>query len=137
MLTANDNLRLKHAGLAVLDTGMVVAPLLSHALVGEWARGAYFSLVPLAGGIGMLTLLSISPVSPVKSKHGNHKIYPIPLSISILGGGLGVLDTALLGGRMPNSNTATDLALHNSLPKTTWSAAVGPTSTTFYLAGVF
>jgi hypothetical protein len=49
------------AGWLAIESGFAVAPLASHAVVGEWARGAAFSAIPTA------TTLATVPVFLVDS----------------------------------------------------------------------
>ena len=51
----------QNTGVAIVESGFVLAPLLSHAVVGEWKRGALFSIAPAIAAMGMATLLQTNP----------------------------------------------------------------------------
>jgi len=101
LLTWNSSLAVKHTGLAVMHTGLTLAPLMAHGVVDEWARGAVFSIAPALGGIGMGALLAVRPDAPVKGKQKSQKIYPVLITVSVLGSALGIFDAALCDERLP------------------------------------
>ena len=108
MLTINSSLATKHAGLLVMDTGLTLAPLMAHGVVDEWWRGAAFSIPPALGGIGMAALLAWRPDAPIKGKQKSQKIYPVLISMSVLGSAVGVFDAAFCDSRLPTVNVAVD-----------------------------
>lgn len=108
LLTINDSLATKHTGLAVMHTGLALAPLLAHGVVGEWGRGAAFSVVPAAGGLGMAILLEKRPEAPIKGKEKSQRYYPVLIAVSVIGSAVGVFDAALCDGRLPTVNVAVE-----------------------------
>jgi hypothetical protein len=102
LLTTGRGLAVKRDGLLVMDTGLTLAPLLAHGVAGEWARGALFSLAPAAGEVGMAILLAAHPAAPVVGKHKSQRIYPILITVSVLGSALGIFDAALADERLPH-----------------------------------
>jgi hypothetical protein len=102
LLTTGHGLAVKHDGLYVMSTGLTLAPLLAHGVVGEWSRGAVFSILPALGGIGMAALLAVHPDAPIKGKDGSQRIYPVLISVSVLGSALGIFDAALVDERLPH-----------------------------------
>ena len=99
LVSGQDDLAVKRAGLYVAHAGLALAPLVAHGVVGEWGRGALFSILPALGAVSMVTLLAVSPMAPVKSTHGDHRFYPIPIIVSVVGGAAGVFDAALVDER--------------------------------------
>lgn len=102
LLTTGRGLAVKRDGLIVMDTGLTLAPLVAHGVAGEWGRGALFGLVPAAGEIGMAVLLAAHPDAAVKGKNKSQRIYPVLLSLSVLGSALGIFDAALADERLPH-----------------------------------
>jgi hypothetical protein len=107
MLAGEQELSAKHAGLAVMQSGLTLAPLAAHGVGGEWGRGALFSIPPALAGIGMAVLLSQRPEAPVMGKNKSQRIYPVLITVSVLGSALGIFDAALIDERMPVSVGAT------------------------------
>lgn len=99
LLTMNQDLGTKHAGLAVLHGGLALAPVAAHGVVGEWTRGALFAIAPAAGGIGMAALLAGRPEAPVMGKNKSQRIYPVLITVSVLGSAIGIFDAALVDER--------------------------------------
>lgn len=106
LLTWNSSLAVKHTGLAVMHTGLTLAPLMAHGVVDEWARGAVFSIAPALGGIGMGALLAVRPDAPIKGKQKSQKIYPVLITVSVLGSAAGIFDAAFCDERLPKVNVA-------------------------------
>jgi len=102
LLTTGRGLAVKRDGVIVMDTGLTLTPLLAHGIVGEWGRGALFTLAPAAGEIGMAILLAAHPDAPVKGKHKDQRIYPVLITVSVLGSALGIFDAALADERLPH-----------------------------------
>jgi hypothetical protein len=99
LLTMNEDLATKHAGLAVLHSGLTLAPVAAHGVSGEWSRGALFAIAPALGGIGMAALLAWRPQTPVMGKDKSHRIYPVLITVSVLGSAIGIFDAALVDER--------------------------------------
>ncbi|HEV8550706.1 MAG TPA: hypothetical protein VGQ57_16790, partial [Polyangiaceae bacterium] len=106
MLTVDRTLASKHSGLAVMHTGLALAPLMAHGVVDEWWRGAAFSIAPALGGLGMAALLAERPDAPIKGKQKSQKIYPVLITVSVLGSAVGIFDAALCDQRLPAVNVA-------------------------------
>ncbi len=99
LLTTEPTLAEKHAGLFAMHTGLTLAPFAAHAVTGEWGRGALFSIPPALGGLGMLALLSARPEAPIRGKHKSQRIYPVLISVSVVGSAIGIFDAALADRR--------------------------------------
>jgi ABC-type uncharacterized transport system permease subunit len=82
-----------------MESGFTLAPLLSHALVGEWGRGALFAAVPTA------TTLATEPVLSTNEAAVEHGTLPQQRVMwGLFCGGLaasmaGIIDTAFAPGR--------------------------------------
>lgn len=63
-----DNSGANEAGWLALESGFALAPLTSHAVVGEWGRGAVFAAVPTAT---TLATVPVFLVDPAAVEHGN------------------------------------------------------------------
>jgi hypothetical protein len=49
------------AGWFAIESGFSAAPLVSHAVVGEWARGAVLSAVPTAATLATIPVFLVNP----------------------------------------------------------------------------
>jgi hypothetical protein len=49
------------AGWLAIETGFALAPLTSHAVVGEWSRGLAFSAIPTATALGSIPIFLATP----------------------------------------------------------------------------
>jgi hypothetical protein len=108
LLTVNGSLAAKHTGLAVMHTGLALAPLMAHGVVGEWWRGAAFSIVPAVSGIGMAVLLEKRPEAPIKGKEKSQRYYPVLIAASVIGSAVGIFDAALCDQRLPAISVAVE-----------------------------
>jgi hypothetical protein len=101
LMAGDSELSTKYAGLFVLHSGLTLAPVAAHGVVGEWGRGAVFAIPPALGGLGMAALLAWHPQAPVVGKNKSHRIYPVCITLSVLGSALGIIDAALVDERAP------------------------------------
>jgi hypothetical protein len=108
LLTFNGSLAAKHTGLAVMHTGLTLAPLMAHGVVGEWGRGAAFSIAPALGGLGMAVLLEERPDAPIKGKQKSQRYYPVLIAVSVIGSAVGIVDAALCDERLPAVNVTVE-----------------------------
>ena len=106
LLTSGHSLPAKHDGLYVMSLGLTLAPLVAHGVAGEWARGALFSIAPAIGGIGMAMLLAKRPDAPIKGKQKSQRIYPVLITVSVVGSAVGIFDAALADERLPQVSVA-------------------------------
>jgi len=87
------------AGWYVMQGGLSLAPLTSHAVVGEWARGAVFTSIPAA------TTLATVPVFAINEAGVEHGTLPQQRIIwglfvaSLAGSMAGVIDAVFSPGR--------------------------------------
>jgi len=99
VVATDRSLTAKHNGLYVMHAGLTLAPLVAHAVADEWWRGALFSLPPALAGVGMVTLLAVTPEAPIKGKNKAQRIYPVLITVGVLGSALGIFDAVLVDER--------------------------------------
>lgn len=91
----------KNEGLLGAQSGMVLAPLAAHAVVGETTRGLWFSL-PLLLPVATNSLFTgLFPSIIKRAPAGVQYATFISFTLSILGSTVGVLDAAGAGERRP------------------------------------
>jgi len=83
----------QNAGVYTLQGGLALAPLVSHVMLGEYKRGLLFSIAPVIGSGSMITLLEIHPDAVTHASLEVQRYYYFMVVASVLGGGIGVLDT--------------------------------------------
>lgn len=99
MATNQGNAAKAEAGWFAIESGFTVAPLVSHAVVDEWARGAAFAAIPAA------TTLATVPVFLVDGAAVEHGTLPEQRVMwGLFCGGLagsmaGVIDSVFSPGR--------------------------------------
>jgi hypothetical protein len=106
LLTSGRSLSVKHDGLYVMSLGLTLAPFVAHGVAGEWARGALFAALPAIGGVGMAMLLAKRPDAPIKGKQKSQRIYPVLITVSVVGSAVGIVDAALADERLPQVSVA-------------------------------
>ncbi len=90
----------KNAGLVVANAGLCLGPLVSHAIVGEWDRGALFAAIPAASTAGIAAVLAARPGTVFGDDAELPTLFTALFAVSVLGGALGLADTALAGERL-------------------------------------
>jgi hypothetical protein len=99
MAATGDNSGANEAGWLILESGFALAPLTSHAAVGEWGRGAVFASVPTATTLATIPVFLIDPAAV---EHGSLPEQRVMWGLFV--GGLatsmaGVIDTAFAPAR--------------------------------------
>ena len=92
----------QNAGVYTLQGGLLLAPLVSHAMLSEWKRGLLFSIAPAVGSGSMITLLAINPDAVSHASLEVQRMYYFMVVASVLGGGIGVVDTLFNPSREPS-----------------------------------
>lgn len=91
------------AGWLTCSAGFTVAPFVSHAIMGQWLRGAAFSAVPLAGVIGNAFVLgSNSNIDQMPLNPDQRLVYAFTTA-GLLGSFIGLLDVALYKPSKPRA----------------------------------
>ncbi|HKQ68181.1 MAG TPA: hypothetical protein VJT73_02520 [Polyangiaceae bacterium] len=106
-----DSHRGKNAGVFISQAGFIAAPLLSHAIVGEYSRGLYFSLAPIASTFVLAALLDVRPRTTTEGSLGFQYEFAIPIAVSIFSTVIGVVDTSLAGQRASRKPAVAPLAI--------------------------
>ena len=94
-----DTLHVRNLGVGIAESGLVLAPFVAHAAVGEYRRGLAFSAVPATFAAGMTTLLLFVPDTIDGGKLHIQYIFAATLIGSFLGATIGVVDAILVGDR--------------------------------------
>lgn len=83
----------KNAGVVLANGGLVLGPIVSHAIVGEWGRGFAFAAVPAASTLGNAFILAAEP-GTVFGDVGPAPELTVLFVVSVFGSAVGVVDTA-------------------------------------------
>jgi hypothetical protein len=97
--TSNGNDFQNNAGWLTIDAGFSLAPLVSHALVGEWTRALVFTAPPVAVSAGSATLLAIHPATIEHGELSDQRVMWSLFGIGLLSSVVGVVDAGLAKGR--------------------------------------
>jgi hypothetical protein len=98
-LLANDDDDSKHRGIYVMQSGLLLAPFVSHAVAGEWARGALFALPGVAGEAAMVGILTAYPDVSSQGLPQSRIPFAACLGLSLGGAAAGLVDSLLAGER--------------------------------------
>lgn len=90
----------QNAGIVIAETGLVLAPIAAHAVTGEWKRGFFFALAPLATEIGMLVLIQqwgekLVTLAPL----GTQYLYSAMFTGTVLFSAIGIVDATFASRR--------------------------------------
>ena len=101
MIAQSDERGVRNTGLIGAQSGMVLAPLLAHAIVGETTRGVWFSL-PLLVPVAVNSVVAgFFPNVIRRAPAGIQYTVFIAATLSIFGSTIGVLDAVRVGERKP------------------------------------
>jgi hypothetical protein len=89
----------RKAGVYTFLGGMTLAPIVSHAIAGEWARAAVFGGVPLALTLGATWLIESSPDLMIEGSLGKRRALTVLSSLALLSAGIGLYDSMNAGQR--------------------------------------
>lgn len=89
----------KRAGWYACHAGFVLAPMAAHGVMGEWGRGALFSLVPLAPLGVSVGIVESNPRVLSGGKASARGGLELMLSAGFLASGVGVVDALFAGDR--------------------------------------
>ena len=93
-----------NAGWMTLQAGFVLAPVASHAVVGEWGRALAFGATPAAAMGGTGALLAIHPAAIAHGELAEQRVLWSLFGLGLLSSAVGVVDAALW---KPRSTTVT------------------------------
>jgi hypothetical protein len=98
-ISRSSNQAVHNVALLGAQSGLTLAPVLSHALVGETKRGLLFATVPIAAEAAMATLLAVQPSLITFSPKSLQAAYVVVFSVSLVGATLGTADAVYVGER--------------------------------------
>ena len=84
----------RNRGLLLGQGGLCLSPFVAHAVVGEFGRGALFSIVPMLGEIGMAALVWKAPDIVTTGGASEQFTFIALLAVSVISAGAGVIDVA-------------------------------------------
>jgi len=96
VFAANDSDRGRRIGIYVADAGLTLAPLVSHAMLGEWKRGVVSALPPAASSLGMVALLAYRPHMVTHGEVAGQYAFSLLLAATVFSSVFGVI------GVLPN-----------------------------------
>jgi hypothetical protein len=79
--------------------GLSLSPIVSHAIVGEWARAALFGAVPLATALSATALIEASPSLLVEGGLGSRRVLTLCYTLVLLSSAVGLYDSMQAGER--------------------------------------
>ena len=106
-----DTLHVRNAGVAIMEGGLVLAPFVAHAAVGEYRRGLAFSAVPATFAVGTATLLMFVPDTIDGGKLHIQYIFAATFIGAFLGSTIGIVDALLVGDRARDRSRAPRLSI--------------------------
>ena len=89
----------RNRGLLLGQGGLAFSPFIAHAVVGEFGRGALFSIVPALGEIGMAALVAKAPDIVTTGEASQQFAFIALLAVTVLASGAGVVDVAYADDR--------------------------------------
>ncbi len=99
-LSAGSSVReIKQAGLDFIGAGLVLGPLVAHAVAGEEERGALFALPTLASAIGMRCLIAAHPDVVEESTLEARVAFLAVFSLTLVSSTIGFIDSTMAGER--------------------------------------
>jgi len=87
-----------------LGIGVSHAPMVSHALLGEWKRGALFSVPPTVASMGMLALLGARPHTVAGGPSAYQYAFSSLLALTVFSSMVGVFDVLSFADRKERSD---------------------------------
>jgi hypothetical protein len=89
----------RRPGAYTLLYGLSLAPIVSHAIVGEWARAAWFGAVPVVTALAATALIEASPSLLEAGGLGNRRVLTLCYTLVLLSSAVGLYDSILAGER--------------------------------------
>jgi len=99
LATNTDNRTADNAGWLTMNGGFTVAPIASHAVVGEWGRGLAFAAAPAAAMGGTAALFQVDSGTVVHGSLPEQRVLWSFFLAGLFSGTAGVVDAALARGR--------------------------------------
>jgi hypothetical protein len=122
-----DDLHVRNLGVGVAEGGLVLAPFIAHAVVGEPRRGLFFSAVPAAFALGTTALLLVVPDTIDGGALRIQYTFAALFIGASLGATIGVVDSLFADGRARDraKSAAPKLTLFPTVVRGQFGFAVG------------
>ena len=88
-------------GVYVVHSGFTLAPLVAHGAVGEWGRGAFFSIPPAASLAGTAGLFAYEPKAFDLGSLNEQRVAWLLLGLGMASSVVGIVDAAFVQTRHP------------------------------------
>ncbi len=85
----------RNVGFAVAGVGPALAPIVAHAVLGEWKRAAAFGAVPVASEIAISAFLQAYPAGVFNGTVGSRTTFGILYTADLLGAAVGLVDVMM------------------------------------------
>jgi hypothetical protein len=85
----------RNVGFAVSGVGPALAPIVAHAVLGEWKRAAVFGAIPVAAEIGLCAYLQAMPDAVFQGSKGSRLGFALIYSADLFGAALGMVDVMM------------------------------------------
>jgi hypothetical protein len=105
IISRNSDSSVRNAALLGAMSGMTLAPVFAHMIVGETKRGLFFGLIPLATEIAMGGLMLYRPNLVTIAPVGVQYSYIALIAASIFGSAIGTLDAVRVDERATGSRS--------------------------------
>ena len=99
LATNTDDRAADNAGWLTMSGGFALAPIASHAVVGEWGRGLAFAAAPAAAMGGTAALFQLDSGTVVHGSLPEQRVLWSFFLVGLFSGTAGVVDAALAQGR--------------------------------------
>ena len=99
----------RNVGFAVSGVGPALAPIVAHAVLGEWKRAAVFGAVPVAAEIGLCAYVTAMPDSVFHGTKGSRLGFAVLYSADLFGAALGLVDVMMARERARLDRRGPDL----------------------------
>ncbi|MDP9000842.1 MAG: hypothetical protein M3O46_12105 [Myxococcota bacterium] len=113
--TSHGNDAQENAGWLTMEGGFVMAPIASHAVMGEWTRAVVFGAPPAAAFAGSATLLGIHPATIERGELADQRVIWSLFGSGLLLGLVGVVDAALAQQRVGRGTSTAHSTPHAKL----------------------
>jgi hypothetical protein len=89
----------RDVGYAVGGVGPVLAPIVAHAVLGEYKRAAVFGIAPMAGEIALCALMAAHPDAVFHGTTASRTSFAVFYSLDIFGAAFGLVDVMMVRER--------------------------------------
>lgn len=85
----------RNVGFAVSGVGPALAPIVAHAVLGEWKRAAVFGAAPVAAEIGICAYVAAMPDSVFHGTKGSRTGFGLLYTAELLTSAVGLVDVMM------------------------------------------